>query len=185
MDTQRFRDYLNKELIKGDTALEAKIRITDWVDGPGLPSNCPQIKSGELEHAGTAAQDFLNGTPAQNIDTKGWTTHHWLYFIRSLGPQLDAGKMARLDNTFHFTQSGNSEILCEWLQHAITARYTAAYPSLEKFLCTVGRRKFVKPLFAEMVKTPAGKELALAIYQKARPGYHAVTAQTIDGILGM
>jgi len=93
--------------------------------------------------------------------------------------------MKQLDDTFHLTQSGNSEILCEWLLHAIKADYKTAYPALDHFLCTVGRRKFVKPLFAEMNKTQEGKQMALGIYKKARPGYHTVTTQTIDGILGL
>jgi leukotriene-A4 hydrolase len=185
MDTKSFIDYLNRELIKGDKELEEKIRVNDWIYGPGLPSNCPVIISTELERAGQAAQSFLNGTAAEDLDTTQWTTHHWLYFIRTLGNNLDAGKMAQLDSTFHFLESGNSEILCEWLQRAIASKYTAAYNELEMFLCSVGRRKFVKPLFAELIKTPAGKTQALEIYKLARPGYHSVTAQTIDGILGL
>jgi len=185
MDTKHFIEYLNQELIKGDTALEAKIRINDWIYGPGLPSNCPVITSSELDKSGAAANAFLSGTPAGKIDTSGWTTHHWLYFIRTLGDSLNAENMKQLDDTFHLTQSGNSEILCEWLLHAIKADYKTAYPALDHFLCTVGRRKFVKPLFAEMNKTQEGKQMALGIYKKARPGYHTVTTQTIDGILGL
>ncbi|HEX5003615.1 MAG TPA: M1 family metallopeptidase [Bacteroidia bacterium] len=185
MDTKHFVEYLNQELIKGDTALEAKIRINDWIYGPGLPSNCPVITSKELDKAGAAATAFLSGTPAGKIDTSGWTTHHWLYFIRTLGDRLNADNMQLLDNAFHLTQSGNSEILCEWLLHAIKANYKTAFPALDHFLCTVGRRKFVKPLFTEMVKTPDGKQMAQGIYKKARPGYHTVTVQTIDTILGL
>ena len=34
------------------------------------------------------------------------------------------------------------------------------------------------------VKTPAGKERALAVYKKARPTYHPISVSTIDAILG-
>jgi hypothetical protein len=54
---------------------------------------------------------------------------------------------------------------------------------LDKFLCSVGRRKFVRPLFAALIETPTGKEMAKEIYKKARPGYHTVTMQTIDEML--
>ncbi|HYH47228.1 MAG TPA: leukotriene A4 hydrolase C-terminal domain-containing protein, partial [Thermoanaerobaculia bacterium] len=47
----------------------------------------------------------------------------------------------------------------------------------------VGRRKFLKPLYTELAKTPAGAERALRIYRQARPGYHSVSQQTIDDIL--
>lgn len=184
MDTRRFLDYLDKKLIKGDTALQNAIRINDWVYGPGLPTNCPEITSVELKKAGDAAAAFKSGTKPESLDTKGWTTHHWLYFIRNLS-DIQINQMTELDKAFQFTQSGNREIQCEWYQLAIAVKYTPAYDAIDTFLCSVGRRKFVKPLFAAMAKTPEGKQMALAIYKKARPGYHAVTAQTVDGILGL
>jgi leukotriene-A4 hydrolase len=47
----------------------------------------------------------------------------------------------------------------------------------------VGRRKFLKPIYTELAKTPSGLERARGIYAKARPRYHAVSTGTIDKIL--
>ena len=47
----------------------------------------------------------------------------------------------------------------------------------------MGRRKFLKPLYTEMAKTPEGLEMARNIYQKARPTYHYVSVNTVDEIL--
>jgi hypothetical protein len=183
MDTRSFLDYLEKELIKGDEALRNKINANAWVYGPGLPENCPNIVSTELQKAESAAKTFKSGTPAKNIETKNWTTHHWLHFLRSLDNSLDLKKMTELDATFNFTNWGNSEIQCEWYQQALATGYETAYPAMEKFLITVGRRKFLKPLYANMAKNESQKKLAKEIYAKARPGYHTVATQTIDGIL--
>jgi hypothetical protein len=54
---------------------------------------------------------------------------------------------------------------------------------LERFLKEVGRRKYLKPLYQELAKTPAGKERARAIYRQARSGYHPIAAMTVDDIL--
>jgi leukotriene A-4 hydrolase/aminopeptidase len=183
MDTKRFLDYLEKELIKGDQALRDSLHISEWVYGPGLPSNCPEIVSTELKKAESAAASFRSGSSAASLDTKGWTTHHWLHFLRTLGDSLDLKKMEELDHAFRFTDSGNSEIQCEWYQHAIASGYKKAFPAMEKFLIGVGRRKFLKPLYTQLANTPEGKAFALQVYAKARPGYHAVSFQTIDGIL--
>ncbi len=183
MDTKSFLEYLDKELIKGDENLRKQINANGWVYGPGLPENCPVIKSVELEKAGKAAADFNSGAAAKSLVTKDWTTHHWMYFLRNLNDSLDLKKMADLDAVFHFTNSGNSEIQCEWYQHAIASNYEVAFPAMEKFLMSVGRRKFLKPLYIALAKTPKGLELGRAIYKKARPGYHTVATQTIDGIL--
>ena len=184
MDTKGFIAYLEKELIKGDDSLRTAINMDAWIYGPGLPSNCPEITSIELEKADQAATTFKEGTPAAKIDTSGWTTHHWLYFLRTIGDHPTTDQMNDLDQTFGFTNSGNSEILCEWYIHAINTNYTIAYPSMEKFLKKVGRRKFLKPIFLAMVATDEGKLMAQRIYNEARPGYHAVSVQTLDQITG-
>ncbi|MEO8147897.1 MAG: M1 family metallopeptidase [Bacteroidia bacterium] len=180
MDTKTFLEYLNTELIKGDTVLASRIDVDAWVYQPGIPANCVLITSTELKKADDAITAFKNGTPAASLVTKGWTTHHWLQFIRGINDSTSLDKMKKLDNTFHFTQSGNTEIQCEWYTKAIRSNYKTAYPAIENFLTHVGRRKFVKPLFAELVKTPDGKEFAKHIYAKARAGYHSVTQGTID-----
>jgi leukotriene-A4 hydrolase len=52
------------------------------------------------------------------------------------------------------------------------------------FLKSVGRRKFLKPIYTELMKTADGETLARAIYKEARPGYHPIAQATIDGIVG-
>ena len=185
MTTEMFLAYLEKELIKGDTTLKNNLHIQEWIYGPGLPANCPVITSAELDRAKAAATAFLNGTPPAQIDTKGYTTHHWLHFLRSMPDSLPQAQMKALDAQFHFTQSGNSEILCDWLQHCINSTYPEADSTLEHFLINVGRRKFLRPLYIDLIKTPEGKAKAKAIYAKARPGYHTVATATFDEMLGV
>ncbi len=181
--TEVFLNYLNKELIKGDSALQNLIRINDWVYGPGLPDNCVEVKSDELAKATGEADAFMKGKKPADLNTTSWTTHHWLQFLRHLPDSLSSENMSALDQQFHFTQSGNSEIKCDWLQLAIHSKYETAYSALEEFLMSVGRRKFLKPLYAAMIATPSGKIMAKNIYAKARLGYHAVAYQTIDEML--
>jgi hypothetical protein len=58
-----------------------------------------------------------------------------------------------------------------------------ASPALEAFLIKVGRRKFLKPLYAELAKTPTGLDQGRKIYAMARPGYHSITVGTISALL--
>ncbi|HSF39807.1 MAG TPA: M1 family metallopeptidase [Thermoanaerobaculia bacterium] len=178
-DTLRFREYLNAQLPGGG----AKVQSDLWIYGPGVPANAWKPQSAPFAAVDQAIQAFAAGTPAAQLQTTGWTTHHWLHFLRNLPQPLDAPKMADLDAAFRFSESGNSEILNAWLLDVITNRYQPAYPVLERFLTTVGRRKFLQPLYTELAKTPDGTETALRIYEKARPGYHSVSQNTIDGIL--
>lgn len=96
---------------------------------------------------------------------------------------MSAQRMAELDRAFRLSRTGNSEIAFQWLMMSIRARYEAAYPRLEEFLTTVGRRKFIRPLYQELAKTPEGRERARTIYRRARPTYHPIAATGIDEIL--
>ena len=91
--------------------------------------------------------------------------------------------MAKLDGAFHLTRTGNSEIAFQWLLMSIRNHYAPADARLEEFLTTIGRRKFIKPLYEELAKTPEGKQRALTIYRRARPTYHPIAVTTIDGVL--
>ena len=82
------------------------------------------------------------------------------------------------------SESGNSEVLSAWLEKSLDARYKGAYPAIERFLTTQGRRKFLKPLYEDlMAAAPWGPAEARRLYQRARPTYHAVAVSTLDGIV--
>jgi hypothetical protein len=112
-----------------------------------------------------------------------WSTQEWLDFLEAL-PDLKATQLAALDRAFRLTQTGNSEILDQWLQLAIKADYAPAYPRVESFLMEVGRQKFIKPLYTELMKTPAGQERGKSIYAKARSQYHPIAQTAVDKIVG-
>jgi hypothetical protein len=171
-------------LARVERELGPDLGVEDWVYGPGLPEGFEAPVSTRFENVDKQRMAFFSGTPAAQLDTQGWTTHEWLRFLRDLPSTTTLEQMAELDQAFAFTQSGNSEILAQWLATAIHVGYEPAYPALEQFLTTVGRRKFLTPLYKELVKTPEGVVRARAIYQKARPNYHSVSVGTIDEIVG-
>ena len=98
-------------------------------------------------------------------------------------PSLSDAQLADLDRTFGLSRSGNSEILFAWLRIAITHHYRPALPALERFLTMQGRRKFLRPLYEDLMATSWGKTEAKRIYARARPTYHAVATTTLDAIV--
>lgn len=181
MNTARFIAYLNNHLLTVEEAEE--IDIDAWIYGPGLPTNALVPFSEELDRVERVIAEYNNDhIMARDIDVAGYTTHHWLYFLRGL-KNLNSTKMTDLDSTFHFTQTGNSEIACDWFKHVIEQDYNAAFPALRTFLIRVGRRKLLTPLYRRLAATPKHKIWAKEVYQEARSGYHSVSYNTIDGIL--
>jgi hypothetical protein len=181
--TEQFLEEFNRQLVNGNKEIAEKIRINDWIYKPGLPSNCPVVKSERFENVERTAKKFAAGTSADKLEISNYSTNEWLRFLRALPESMNTTQMKALDDQFHFTNNGNAEILFAWFLHVIHSKYEPAYPALKDFLYEVGRRKFVKPLFAELLRTPEGRKMAEEIYAIARKNYHSITQQTIDEML--
>jgi len=182
--TEEFVDYLKKNLLDKYPQLAARIPVAQWIEEPGIPASAPKPTSPAFARVESEARRWLrNEIPAAKIPAARWTTQEWLHFLNSLPQALDRKKMEELDETFHLTRSGNSEIAFQWLMMSIRNRYEPAYPRLEEFLTSIGRRKFIKPLYEELAKTPEGKERAMAIYRRARPTYHPIAVASVDEVL--
>ena len=183
--TADFVAYLNQHLLTDGTDLAQVLQIDTWLEQPGLPDNVPQSDSDALARVEEQAARWVNGGTAVNrLDTDSWTTQEWIHFLKSLPERLTTEQMVELDEVFGFTRAGNAEVAHQWLLIAIRSRYETAYSRLETYLIEIGRRKLIKPLYDELVKTPDGRARAEAIYQMARPGYHPISASSIDEVLG-
>jgi len=183
MTAEQFLTYFREMFIEAEPELEDRLQLDEWVYGMGLPDNCPVVHSDEFSRVEEQIDAWLTDTAASDLAVDNWTTHHWLHFLMNLPEELSDEQMAELDNTFGFTRTDNSEILNAWLLHAIEHRYEEAYPVLEDFLLSQGRRKFLMPLYSKLAETPEGMEMAVEIYRKARPTYHPISYNSIDEVL--
>jgi aminopeptidase N len=181
--TEAFLADLRANLLMGDEAAEEKLRLEEWLYQPGLPDNAPLPSSDALRRVADQAQAFAKASAASRVKADNWTTQEWQHFLESLPETLTAAQMADLDRTFGLTKRGNSEVLFLWLRTAIRNRYEPAMPALERFLTTQGRRKFLRPLYEDLMKTDWGKAEARRLYARARPLYHTVATSTLDPIV--
>lgn len=183
MDTDRFAAYLIQALL---TPAEAsQLDLPAWLDGPGLPPGAPVARSARFTAVEEALARLAAGTAPtalQPITTK-WSSQEWEHFLRGLPPTLTAADLGRLDDVFHFTASGNAELLAAWFPLALRAGYAPADAALENFLRHVGRRKFLVPLYRALLAAPGGRARAQHIYGLARPNYHSVATSTLDALV--
>lgn len=183
--TETFLNYMDTVLLKNDTTLRKQLNIDEWVYGPGIPANCPRAGNELFGKVDQERAKFLSGMPPEKIAFVHWSAHEWLYFLRGLPDTIKVDKMRMLDEAFRLSESGNSELADEWYLHSIKANYTAAYPAMERFLSTVGRRKFLEPLYIQMMAMPATQEMARRFYMKYRQNYHPLAQESLDKILMM
>jgi len=183
--TVDFERVLRRELFPGAAARARALGVSAWLYETGVPANAPRARSAAFDAAAAAARAFAAGkTRAADLPGRTWTTHEWLHFLHALPAKPPAELLRELDTAWGLTNSTNSEILAHWLEQSLRGGYTAVDAALERFLTTQGRRKFLEPLYKELVTTPEGKRRAEAIYAQARPLYHPISRETVDGVVG-
>lgn len=172
--TAMFESYLKEKLP------ELKLNVKEWIYQPGLPASTPKIDAYLLKVVDDQLARWKKG---EALDTKEWVAQQWLHFLRGLPQDLTVAQMTKLDQEFKFTQSKNSELLDAWLLLSVRNKYAPAQAALENFLSRVGRQKFIKPLYAEMAKTPDGKVKARALFAKNKANYHPISAAAVEALL--
>ena len=177
--TETFKAYITKELLGPE---QAAVDLDAWIHQPGLPADALIPQSDKFALVDQQIMRWEEGAPAKALTVAGWSTFEWMHFLRHLPAGQTEGQMDELDAAFQFSGSGNAEILAAWLEQCVRNGYDKAYGKLEEFLTTVGRRKFLTPLYQEAKATDP--DLARRIYAKARPNYHSVSVRTIDELLG-
>lgn len=192
MTTERFLEDIRTHLIRGDQTLESQLMMNAWIYEPGMPSNWQPPVSNAFAPVDAAARAFAAGGPASAVPWANWSTQERQRFLAwrppvppATGRWMTDAQLADLESTLGLKTEGNAEVLFAWLQIAVQHRYEPAVPTLEHFLTTMGRRKFVLPLFTSLwAQNEWGRPIATRIYARARPGYHPVTFNSVDAVVG-
>ncbi|MEP7311390.1 MAG: M1 family metallopeptidase [Pseudomonadota bacterium] len=175
---------LRSELLKDDAQLEKSLDLDTWAYKPGLPANVAYARSAAFAKIDALAAEFA-AKGVQAMPSPGnWTSDQRVRFINHLPRKLEVRRLEQLQAYLDLTTQGNSEVLFAWLRLAVANRYDTAVPQLEHFLTSMGRRKFVLPLFTDLMGQGAwGRPIAQRLYAAARPGYHFVTTNSVDAVV--
>lgn len=182
--TEDFLAYLDQTLLAAADEKILRTELETWIRRPGLPEDAVIPASDAFDIVDEWRRQWLAGeVDLAALPTADWTVSEWRQFLMGLGDQLDLEQMAALDAAFSLTATGNVEILYLWLVRSIETRYPPGLERLDSFLVEVGRNKFTRPLYEELAGSDWGHEMALEIYQRARPGYHSMTRAAAERAL--
>jgi aminopeptidase N len=182
--TEQFRAYLDANLIAKAPDRVTAAELDQWILQPGLPKSAVLPASDAFAKVDAARAQWLGGKRrVEELPATEWTSQEWQHFLDGFPQRTPRAKLGELDGQFKLTNAGNNEVVHSWLRIAIRNDYTPAYERLGQYLETIGRRKLIKPLYEDLMKTQAGAARAREIYARARPNYHPIAAQTIDSIV--
>lgn len=181
MTTERFIAELYANLIEKGSKQDSLINVHSWIYTPGMPVGFIPPHSDRFDRVDEVARKYIEGQLTLNqIDHDSWSSHEVQKFLRDIKNHITQQQMTDLDAEFKFTQSGNCEVLALWLESTARYEYKPAYPLLKKFLETVGRRKYLIPVYKAMLDNPNMVVMAKKIYREARGNYHSATTKTLD-----
>jgi hypothetical protein len=185
MTTQRFLADFRERVVQGDAALEQRLKLDAWAYEPGIPSNAQQPRAESFEQVAYFVDDFANqGSPPAAAPWETWGTYERQRYLQTLPRELSRAQLDALQSAFALNDVGNSEVLFDWLALALRNRYEPALASTERFLTSMGRGKFVRPLYrALMEQGDWGRPHARRIYERARPTYHPIVQGAVDRII--
>jgi aminopeptidase N len=182
--TTQFRDYLKTNLIDKHPNVVTMQQVDQWLYEPGIPADAPKVESGKFSTVNAARIAWQGSAklPDKSI-TGAWSTQEWVHFLESMPDTLKPEQLAQLDEAYHFTGTPNGEIAMRWYPLAERSGYAAAREDMGKFLQRVGRRKLILPIYKALVVTPDGLAFAEAIFAKAKPATHPITAGSVEALL--
>jgi aminopeptidase N len=181
--TEQFNQYLNQNLIDRSPGIVTHEQVLAWENASGIPADAVLPSTNALSPVDDARTAWLAGALQPKKFGLDWSVPQWLYFLDGTTAALGAKQIEGLDQAYGLTRSANAEIEHSWLELVVRNNYQPGFARLEEYLKTIGRRKLVEPLYAGLMKTPAGSEFAKRVYALARPGYQADVAAAIDAIV--
>lgn len=203
-DKYKFKTMVTEVFLQELAALMTQeqwnsIGVEEWVYGTGLPVNCPFPASNRFAVVDDAVAMMLsvdpNAADARSMaylpqeTTIRWTTQEWLRYIRGLeAGGATEGHYALADGNYGFSGSPNPEIVAAWYS-AILKTGFEGYDNdiytkkVESFLGSVGRRKFIVPMYKSMLEGDEKRQAwAKKIYMDSRASYHPLAQGTLDAL---
>jgi len=202
INSKTFVNYLNEQLL---TKNKIQFNTEEWIYKKELPKNCLQLSSTRLEKMTEMAEKTNAGEVlfapkitykyykkkgqryrkmiVTKIERKDHIVQEWQTFIRALNPEIGKRKMKELDQFLAFSTCGNSEIMNEWFVLAIKNDYTEIRPEIAAFLCKIGRRKYLVPIYEALAEKPENLVWAEDLFKNVEANYHAVSRNTVEELL--
>ena len=178
--TDDFVAYLKKNLLDAHPELMPQTELDEWLYGPGIPATAQHVASPRLAALDAQRAAWLKGElSSADLNARNWSALEWMHFLNDIDGKASAAQMQALDQAYALGKSGNNEIAFRFYLTSIKAGYSVREP-LTVFLMSVGRQKFVVPLYTALLANPAERDWAKATYAKARLRYHPVTQMAVD-----
>ncbi|MBQ5946186.1 M1 family metallopeptidase [Massilia sp. ST3] len=179
--TDQFVAYLRANLLAKHPQVMSDAELDEWLYGPGIPASAQRAVSSRLAKLNATTEAWIKGElKTAQLDTKNWNASEWMKFLNDIDNKANAKQLEELDKAFGLASTGNNEVAFRFYRAAVHAGYRGIRPNLEAFLMSVGRQKFVVPLYGALRAKSEDRVWAERVYKAARERYHPETQSSVD-----
>ena len=155
--------------------------LTDTDAQGRLLPDLQQAEADAVAALNAASAGWIDGSiGTSQLDAKDWNAAEWMKFLNDIDNKASAPRLEQIDRAYGLADTKNNEVAFRFYRAAVHAGYRAVRPNLEAFLMSVGRQKFVVPLYAALREKPEDRAWAEGIYKAARERYHPETQSSVD-----
>jgi leukotriene-A4 hydrolase len=196
LTTEQFDAYLKQHLLD---IHDVSFNSNEWFYRPEIPSNCIRIRSERVDAIHFLARRFAAGEhifkkkikwvkvkrrkrkrkQIIQLQRNDYMAQEWILFLQKLPATMEVEQMKELDEHLHFKTWGNAEVASLWYALAIRSGYDEVLPHVERFLQKMGRRKFIVPIYKELIKSNEHRKWAKKVFEEAADNYHYLAKNTI------
>ncbi|KAI9743973.1 MAG: hypothetical protein M1818_002707 [Claussenomyces sp. TS43310] len=185
LDSYDFKATLLDFFASDKTASKAleEVDWETWFYKPGLPPK-PDFDTTMVDKCYALADKWespaADFTPASS-DISGWSANQTVVFLERVQlfkDPLTPAQAQAMGVAYSLTQTRNVELSSRYFRVALRAKDQTAYQPAADLLGTVGRMKFVRPLYRELARVD--RELALKTFQKNKDFYHPICMALIE-----
>ena len=151
-----WEDFIEENLPEPNKILNA-VDWDKWINEPGLPPIQFDFTTIQSNQSQDLADHYvlLKGmfAPANYKVFNGYYSMLKVIFIERLAsnPKLNFGIIKRVDEDYNLTTSVDPEIKQRWFPMGIRAGYKPVMEPAHKFICSMGRLKYLKPIYLALL----------------------------------
>jgi leukotriene-A4 hydrolase len=160
-----------------------KVDAKRWIHGEGVPETAPAFPSPMLDRLWGLGDGFADGARPDVDEWSRWSVEEKLVYLQRIPAVLDVADCAWFDEQFDLTASTNPEILNQWLVIAAGSGYEPAFERIRSFLGSIGRMKFLKPIYAALHGNVATRALAAEVFAASKDDYHPIARTGLEALL--
>ena len=200
LDSDQFKQFFT-DYFRDKTGVDC-VDWNTWFYSPGMPPYKPTLDTSLADQCWTEGQKWLDLDSGKveslenslllNIvcqisecdisqdapDMSPTQIQEFLSFIIQK-QSLKSQTLEKLDSVYKFSSSTNCDILCLFLRLGLRSKWEPGVDLTFQFLKTMGRLKYVRPLYRDLSKWEEKKELTVKFFQENK---HLLMSSVVDGV---